>query len=255
MENESTGVIVKTFKVLEAFLIEQNGDIGISQLASLTGLKVSTVHRITSVLVAGGYLRQLGKRGKYTLGLKFIDFGNAIKRNLRIKDIVMPIMENLRTATGESVNLAIRDQDNVVYVEHVDSKQTLRTFTEAGNRAPLHCTGVGKIFLASMREEERIILSKKLFTRFTDNTITDFREMEKELSIIRREGIAIDNGEMDIGVRCIAAPVKDSDARVIAALSISGPYTRLNNKRVEELKPLVRGYALEISRTLGYTAE
>lgn len=255
MEKKSSGVIIKTCEVLEAFLKEKETEIGISHLASLTGLRVSTVHRIASTLVGKGYLKQMGKRGKYTLGLKFLEFNNVINRNMRIRDIALPMLEELRMATGESANLAILDHDNVVYIEHVSSNQTLRTFTEVGNRAPLHCTGVGKIFLANMKEEKRSLLSKKPFTRHTYNTITDFRELEKELSNIKQEGVAIDNGEMDIDVRCIAAPIKDKDGDVITALSISGPYARLNNKRVEELKPLVKSYGLEISRTLGYTAE
>jgi IclR family KDG regulon transcriptional repressor len=255
MEKETTGVIIKTLEVLEAFLKERETEIGISNLANLTGLKISTVHRIATILVSKGYLKQLGKRGKYTLGLKFLEFNNAIKRNLRIRDIARPVMERLRIITGESANLAISGQDNVVYIEHVDSNQTLRTFTQVGNRAPLYCTGVGKIFLANMKEEQRALLAEKSFTRYTDNTITDLKELEKELYNVRKEDIAMDNGEMEIGVRCIAAPIRSADGEVIAALSISGPYTRLNNNRIEELKPLVRNHALEISRILGYFAE
>jgi IclR family KDG regulon transcriptional repressor len=201
MEKESSGVIIKTLEVLEAFLRERETEIGISNLANLTGLKISTVHRIASILVSKDYLKRLGKRGKYTLGLKFLEFNNAIKRNLRIRDIARPVMERLRIITGESVNLAIPDQDNVVYIEHVDSNQTLRTFTQVGSRAPLYCTGVGKIFLANMKEEQRALLAEKSFTRYTDNTITDLSELEKELYNVRKEDIAMDNGEMEIALQ------------------------------------------------------
>jgi IclR family transcriptional regulator, KDG regulon repressor len=255
MENESSGAILKTLDILEIFLKEQETEIGISKLADLTGLKVSTAHRIASLLVEKGYLSQQGKRGKYALGLKFLEFNGALNRNMRIRDIALPILEKLRMATGESANLATLDHNDVVYVEHVDSNQTLRTFTQVGNRAPLYCTCVGKVFLASMNLEERGFLKNESFSRFTDNTLADLEELEKELSVIKREGVAVDNGEMDIGVRCIASPVKDSGGKVIAAISISGPYTRLNTKRVEELKPLVRSYGLELSKSLGYNGQ
>ncbi len=102
--------------------------------------------------------------------------------------------------SGESVNLAILDRNEVVYIEHIDSNQTLRTFTAIGNRAPLYCTGVGKVFLAYMNKNDLQFLTHQPFTGYTDNTITDFTELTKELSSIQREGVAIDNGEMD--TRC-----------------------------------------------------
>ncbi len=98
-------------------------------------------------------------------------------------------------------------------------------------------------------------MSHQPFTGYTDNTITDFTELTKELSSIQREGVAIDNGEMDSGVRCIAAPIKNSEGKVAASISTSGPYTRLNAKRVEELKPLIRNAGLEISRAMGYRGD
>lgn len=253
MENESPGAITKTLEVLEIFLRETESAVGISEIAKLSGLKVSTAHRIASILVDKGYLNQQGKRAKYSLGLKFLEFNNVLKRNLKISDIALPHLEKLRVSSGESCNMAILDKNEVVYIEHIECNQTLRTFTVVGNRAPLYCTGVGKIFMAYMTAAERRALLKKPLVRFTDNTVTEFAELEKEISIIKRENVATDNGAMDIGVRCIAAPVKDSNGEVVAAISVSGPFTRLNNRRIEELKPLVKTCGLEISRAIGYT--
>ena len=253
MEKESTGAIIKALRILEAFLKEQDGEIGISKLSDLTGLKVSTVHRIASILVDNGYLIQRENRAKYSIGLKPLAFYRALNRNLKIKEVALPSLEKLRLVSGESANLAILDSDEAVYIEHIESNQTLRAFTEVGNRAPLHCTGVGKIFLAFMREQQlRDFITNNSLFRLTDNSITDYDELEKELSIIKRDGVAIDNGEMEIGVRCIAAPVMDSNGNVIAAMSISGPFTRLNSTRVEELKPVVKSAAMETSKAMGY---
>jgi len=253
MEKESTGAIIKALQILEAFLREQDSEIGISRLADLTGLKVSTVHRIASILVDKGYIKQRENRAKYSLGLKHLEFYKALNKNLKIKEIALPSLEKLRIVSGESANLAVLDSNDAVYIEHIESNQTLRAFTEVGNRAPLHCTGVGKIFLAYMSKQQLYnFFSNKSLIRLTDNTITDSDELAKELSIIQRDGVALDNGEMDIGVRCIASPVMDSNGNVIAAMSISGPYTRLNSKRAEELKPVVKSAAIEASKAMGY---
>jgi IclR family transcriptional regulator, KDG regulon repressor len=252
MENETSNAITKAFDILELFLNKANDEIGISEMAQLSGLKVSTAHRIAVLLVEKGYLTQSGKRGKYSLGLKFIEFGSALERTMKIRDIAFPHLEKLRVSSGEACNLAIRDKNEVVYIEHFECNQTLRTFTEVGNRAPMYCTGVGKLFLAQMSEEDRRAHFQKPRIRYTDNTLTDQSDLEKEISIIQGEGVALDNGEMDIGVRCIAAPVKDAKNNIIAAISVSGPFTRLNSKRIEELKPLVKNCGLEISRAFGY---
>ncbi len=104
-----------------------------------------------------------------------------------------------------------------------------------------------------MNEEKFKALTERPFSRFTDTTITNQEDLKKELQIVKREGVAVDNGEMETGVRCIAAPITDSTGNVVAAVSVSGPYLRLSNVRVEELKPLVKETALEISKIIGYT--
>ena len=252
MKNISPRVIAKALDILELFL-KQEKEIGISELADLTGFNVSTTHRIVSALVNRRYLKQQGKRGKYSLGLKFLEFYSALKKTLKIRDVAFPFIQKLHTISGESVNLAILESNCAVYIEHVESSQFLRTFAEVGNRVPLHCTGIGKVFLAYMSEEELSFLTTESLHRYTDNTITDFNELKKELLVVRREGVAVDNGEYDIGIRCVASPVRDMSGNVIAAISTSGPHTRLNAERLEELKTLIKSYGLEISRATGYT--
>jgi IclR family transcriptional regulator, KDG regulon repressor len=252
VKNELSGVTNKIMNILEIFLKHER-PLSISEMASLTGLNVSTAHRIASTLVDYDYLRQDGKRGKYTIGLKFLKFNNVLAKNFTIKDIALPFLEKLQAMSGESANLAIMDKNEIVYIEHIEASYSLRTFTAVGNRAPLYCTGVGKIFLANMSEEQLASALGKPLTRYTDNTITDIEEMKKELSVIKREGISIDKGEMENGVRCIASPIFDSNNNVIAAISISGPYLRLTNTRVDDLKNLVKENALEISRIIGYS--
>lgn len=247
----SSSVVIKTIHILDVFAQASN-PLGVTELAELTGINVSTAYRIASELANHGYLRKAGERGKYSLGLKFIKFSRMINNTFQIKEISLPFMKKLSAMCGESCNLAVLDGGNVVYIEHIESNHTLRTFTALGNRVPLYCTGVGKVFCAYMDEEILFGLLKGPLSRFTESTITDYIALEKELRTIRQEGVALDNGEMDVDVRCIAAPIFDATDKVVAAVSISGPYTRLLPERIEELKPQVKKYSMEISRKMGY---
>lgn len=243
----------KAFDLLEVFL-KHEGELGISQLANLSKLNVSTAYRLASTLVKRGYLDRRSDRAKYSLGLKFLEFSSAVSKRVRVREMALPFLKRLNEVVNESVNLAVLDRGEAIYIEHIESSHGLRMFTKVGNRVPLHCTGVGKIFLAYMTEEdlEESVGSKGLFCRRTQNAIKDFTELKRELSVIRRDGIAIDNEEMEVGVKCVAAPVRDVSGNVVAAISVSGPSARLTNRRVEELKLLIKSCGLEISRAIGY---
>jgi IclR family transcriptional regulator, KDG regulon repressor len=242
--------IAKAFDILEIFL-KKPGEYGIVELASVCGLSISTTHRIVAILVKRGFLNQKEKRGKYTLGFKLLEYSAKIKGTVKIRDIVLPFLQSLAEELGESVNLAIQDNDSAIYIDHIESNKTLRTFTAEGNRVPLHCTGVGKVFLAYLKEDEARSLVKSM-PRFTDNTIDSMPRLLAELKTIKTEGLAIDNGEMEIGVRCVAAPIIDWDGNVAAAISVSVPSARLNDANMSALKTTVRKYASQISRTLGH---
>lgn len=247
--------VEKALDILEVFL-KQEGEMGIAALANLSRLNISTAHRITSTLVKRGYLNQRQKREKYYLGPRLLEFGSIVKRRMKIREVAFPFLQELNKVADESINLAILDANEAVYIEQIESNHNLRIFTEVGNRVPLHCTGVGKVFLAHMGEVEveRFLNSKDL-PYYTKNTITDFSQLKKQLLIVRREGVAEDNEEMEVGVRCVASSVKDCDGNVVAAISVSGPSARLSGKKVAELKLLVKRYGLEISRAMGYKGE
>jgi len=247
--------VEKAFDILEVFL-KQEGEMGIAALANLSRLNISTAHRITSTLVKRGYLNQRQKRGKYYLGPRLLEFGSIVKRRMKIRDRALPFLQELNKMVDESINLAILDANEAVYIEQIESNHNLRIFTEVGNRVPLHCTGVGKVFLAHMGEAEvERFLNSKALPYYTENTITDFSQLKKQLLIVRREGIAEDDEEMEVGVKCVASSVKDCDGIVVAAISVSGPSARLSGKKVAELKLLVKRCGWEISRAMGYRGE
>ena len=246
--------IQKAIDVLEIFL--DTDEIRLADLASLTGMNVSTAHRVVTSLVKRGYLVQRQKRQKYSLGTKILQFSHVLSKRMKIKDVAFPILDGLNKVVGESVNIAILDRNEAVYIEHIESKQDLRIFTQVGNRVPLHCTGVGKVFLAYMNDEElEKALNGKGLPAYTQKTVTDATKLKQDLAVVRQEGIGTDDEEREIGVKCIASPIKNDIGSIIAALSVSGPSARLSSKRIREMKPLIRSCALEISRAMGYQAE
>jgi len=245
--------INRAFDLLEAFL-KAKGEIGIVELAALSGLSVGVAHRIATALIKRGYLKQTSKRGKYSLSPKVLQFSKAIKQSFNIEDSAYPFMIELNEASGETVNLAILDDYEAVGIESIDSKEDLRFSITIGRRMPLHSTAVGKIFLAFMTDEEQLaFLNNKELSRYTAKTTTDFNALKNELIAIKQEGVAMDNEENGLGVSCIGAPIKARDGKVLAAISMSVPSVRFTTDRIPELKSLVRNCARQISQAMGET--
>lgn len=245
----------KTVDMLEVFLKQKDG-IGIVELANSSGLNVSTAHRIASTLVKRGFLSQPRRGERYSLSPKLLQFSSIIRQRMKIGDVALPYLYKLNKIIDENVNLAILDVDATVFIEVVESSHYLRTFPQLGANEPLHCTAVGKVFLTHMRDEElERYLNSKGLPYYTENTIRDVSKLKQELSIIKREGTAIDNEEFLPGVKCVASPIKDVDGDVVAAVSISAPSARLDSERVQELKSLVKSCGLEISQAIGYSGE
>lgn len=241
----------KAIDVLEAFL-KHESEMGITELARLSRLNISTVYRITSVLVRRGYLSQRQKRGKYFIAPKLLEFSNVIRKQMNIGNVAFPFLDKLHEVTNESINLAILDGSETVCIEQIESNQSLRIMTKVGTRFPLYCTGVGKVFLAYMgeKEVERYVRSKGL-PHHTENTITELTKLKEELATIRQEGVAVDNEEFELGIKCIGAPIFDGTGNVVASFIVSGPSVRLNSSRIEEIKLLIKHCSSEISRALG----
>lgn len=248
-KKSSSGAIFKVLHIFDVFS-QTDKPVGVTELSKLTHLNISTVHRIANILAEHGYLQK--EKNKYTIGLQFLKFNRILMNKLNVRDVAYPYMEKLRTVSGESTNLAILDGSEAVYIEHIDSNYLLRTFTALGSRVPLYCTGVGKVLCAHMDEEALYRLMPRPLSRFTENTITDFMQLVKEINKVKIEGVALDNGEMDVNIRCIASPIMDSTGKIIAAVSISGPFTRISEPRIEELKQFVKKYAMQISSAMGY---
>jgi DNA-binding IclR family transcriptional regulator len=252
---EKRGSLISGLAILEAFL-NSSGELSLSELAKATGLTMSTVHRIISILMKKDYVQQPHKRGKYSLTLKFVQFANTVNTRIRIREIARPFMSKLRELANESVNLAIWDESKTVYTDIVTSNHSLQVSPGIESDASLYNTGAGKIMLASMNDKDLDkFLANAVLRRDTPNTITDVNMLKKHLLIIRQDGVAFDDEERELGVGNVAAPIKNASGIVVGALGILGPTVRLNRERMMALAPLVKDYALEISRAIGYKGQ
>jgi IclR family acetate operon transcriptional repressor len=212
----------RAFLLLE-LMAEDGGEVALSRLAVDSGLPLSTIHRLVRTLVARGYVRQLPSR-RYVLGPRLIHLGESSSRTLGTW--ARPHLGTLVDATGETANLAMLDGDRVVYVAQVPSRHSMRMFTEVGRRVHLHCTGVGKVLLAQLPPATaRELLVRGGMPRRTPLTVTNPDELMAQLPQIAEQGYALDDGEQETGVRCVAVPVPGGP--LMTAISVSGPEGRV----------------------------
>jgi IclR family transcriptional regulator, acetate operon repressor len=211
------------------------GEMALSEIASTSGVPMPTVYRLARTLVDRGYMRQLPNR-RYALGSRLIPLGEVA--GAMLGTWARPCLESLVAELGESANLAALDGDRAVYVGQVPSTHSMRMFTEVGRRVYLHCTGVGKALLSLLPDDEaRALVTRAGMPAQTPHTITDPDDLVTALHRIRRDGHAVDEGEQEVGVRCVAVPIDGAPSRM--AVSVSGPATRMTPALVDRAVPLL----------------
>jgi IclR family transcriptional regulator, acetate operon repressor len=237
--------IERAFDLLE-MLADAGGALGLSELASQSGLPLPTVHRLMRTLVNRGYVRQETSR-RYTLGSRLIRLGETSSRMLGTW--LRPFLAQLVRETGETANLAMLDGDEVVYLAQVPSPHSMRMFTEPGRRVRPHCTAVGKALLAQLPPADaRAVLEQAGMPACTPSTITDPDLLLAHLAVIAKQGYAVDEGEQEVGVRCFAVAIPDAPSAL--AISTSGPQARMTDEAAARIVPALTGAAAEISRTI-----
>jgi DNA-binding IclR family transcriptional regulator len=242
-------VIERMMKLLDV-LSYYHDPVSLKQLALETGLHPSTAHRILAAMAATGFAER-AEPGTYRLGIRLLELGNVVKSRINIRDSALPPMQALHQKIGESVNLGVRQGDEIVYVERTSSgRSSVRVVHLVGARALLHVTAAGKLYLAEDdREQLRDYARRTGLPGLTPHSITALPALEKEIERVRRHGIAYDNEEIEQGLRCIAAPVRDDSGELVAGLSVSAPADRYNPDWI----PLLRATADAISATIGYS--
>lgn len=236
-------------------LSEYPEGIQISRLAEQVGLTKSTIHRLLTTLASMNYVVKEEETDKYKLGLQILFLSRNMLNNSNIISIAKPYLEKLSQDVNETVHLCIEDRGEVIYVDKIESNQTIRMYSRIGSRAPMYCTAVGKILLSGKNSDDfNEIVSSISFIPKTATTITSKEAFIEEIDQVKQQGFALDNSENEESLRCIAAPIFDHRGKIIASFSISGPANRVTMDLVDErLIELVKQYSNAISRNLGYT--
>jgi IclR family transcriptional regulator, KDG regulon repressor len=225
------------------------------QVASLSRLPVSTVHRFLANLVAAGFLNR-DTEGNHCLGIACFSIGQAAAGQLDIRRLSLPYLRELNQQTRETIHLTVRHGLSAVYVEKLDSPEPLRIYSRIGASVPLYCTAVGKVLLAFMSPEEQDrVLPQLDLKRLTPNSVGNLQELKTELYRVRKNGFASDLEEHELHIRCVAAPIWDHTGAVQSSLSITAPAFRMPVTRLRQMAPLIQAAGLKISAELGYQSD
>lgn len=225
----------RLFQTME--VLASSGPIGLMELAGTLDLNKSTVHRILNSLIYMGYVKQNPETSKYSLSFKIWDLANQLLTQTDIVDIARPHLKELVAKCGETVHLVQIDGLKAVYIDKVESyTNSVRLVSKVGKSIPLYCSGVGKALLAEMNlDTAKDIWDRSDIKELTEHTITDFDALKERLAQVREQGYALDDEENELGVRCIAACIKDYKGKPKYAFSISAPVNRMSDERIAEL--------------------
>ncbi|MGQ9585394.1 MAG: IclR family transcriptional regulator [Anaerolineae bacterium] len=243
----------KVLDILE-FLSEHRGAFGLPELSRSVGIPKPTLFRYMVTLEERGYVTK-NSDSKYTLGLRILQLSNSALGHMTIHEVALPHMRELLERFQETVNLAVLEGHEIVYIEILESPRAFKMSSHVGGREIPHSTSLGKAILAYLPEAqmERIIRTTGL-PRYTANTICSLPRFREELAAVRERGYAIDNEENQEGARCVGVPVFDRRGCPIAAISISGPALRFSNKEEEEMGRALLEVSAKISRQIGHVA-
>ena len=247
-------VLDRAFRILS--LLADGQPRALAEISESIELNSSTTFRLLSTLTYHRYLKRSEMTGQYQLGLACLELAQGYTSSDNLREVALPELEALRDETKETVHLVVLDRMQVVYIEKIPGLHAIGLMSSGvGRHAPAYCTGVGKALLAYQKEEQvRDYYQGKGLHRFTSTTITDMNDLMEQLEQVRSQGYALDHGEHEDEVRCVATPIFDMDGKAVAAISISGPALRMDP--IEENRPMIDkacATAMRISNKLGYT--
>lgn len=215
--------VVKVFAILE--ILAEHEKLGVSELSEITGFGKSTTHRMLNTLKYLNYVDQDPETDDYFVSIKLYELGNKVANKIPIKKIARPHLENLFNRINETVNLGILDNQSVIYLDKIVSKEPLRIELDIGLKVPIYSSALGKTLAAFNYD---IDIENIKYVKYTANTISSYEEFNKELEKIRKQGYAFDNEEYIKGLVCIAVPILNSNQEAVASVSISLPAARLD---------------------------
>ena len=243
--------VKKALAILD--LLSDRNSRSLSEISKALALPKSTVHSLLETLTSARVLERDVESGSYSLGIRLIELGYCAQTGLDLVRIAAPFLKGLNVRFDETVHLTVLDNDEVLYIDCIESQRRLRTYSVIGVRAPLHCTSVGKAILAFLDDGEiRRIIAERGLPGFTENTITTEVRLWEEIAHIRKQGYAIDDREHEDHLRCIGAPIFNARGEVFASMSLSGPAERNTLERLESMVSALLEATGEISHRLGF---
>jgi IclR family transcriptional regulator, KDG regulon repressor len=240
-------IVTKACQLLELFL-DHGDELSLEELARFSQLNKATTRRIAVALMENGFIKQTHKRGKYSLGMRFLDYSGLIKKNNRVMNAASPYLIKLSQTINESVGLALWDGMKAAVVQYFHANHLLKVVPDEGTRVSMYNSAIGKAILAQFKEDEIDRYLHEPFQQFTPNTISSPAELKNHLRIVRKEGVAYDDEEFAEGVRSVGVVIKTRSGELVGAINIMGPSVRLSRERLREMVPLLKNCALDISK-------
>ena len=244
--------VANSIRLLKAFT-DDEFELGVSSLAKRLGLAKSTVHRLASTLIKDDMLEQDKQTGKYRLGLALFELGARVRRKMNVFNEAQFALKDLVEKTEETAHLTVLDHASVMFLYKFESRQAIRMKSILGARVPAHCSADGKAILAYQTKERIESIAVNGLAALTAKTITSVEQLMVDLAQVRARGYALDDEETEVGLRAIAAPIRDHTGEVVAAISIAGPIQRMTKKVVLSHAPKVVAAADAISARLGHS--
>lgn len=256
-ENQYTiETLLRGLDILNLFTRE-TPSLTLTEITNKTGLNKATVFRFVSTLEQANYLMRDPETKRYTPGTKVLQLGFAAISSLELRQVARPYLEELSQQVGETVSLSILDGMEVIYIDRVRNRQIVGVVLGLGSRLPAHCTSMGKAMLANLYPEELRVRLKQIGLKpCTPKSLIDTGALNSELEGIRQQGFAINDEELEIGLRAVAAPIWDSSNHVCGAINITGSAAMISMERlIKDLAPEVKETASRISLALGHTQQ
>ncbi|WP_183652350.1 IclR family transcriptional regulator [Brucella daejeonensis] len=246
----SVQVLDRSLKLLA--LIAENDGSTLTDLSEASGMAPSTVHRLLSSLANHGMVTHDLETGDWVIGVKAFEIGNAFRRFRKLGTLARPYLKQLMETSGETANIGVEDDGDVVFISQIESHAPMRAFFRPGRRGPIHASGIGKAILSTWSDTQIAhALRGKALEHFTPHTLDTLPVLLKDIQATRVRGWSIDDEEHTLGMCCIAAPIFNEYGEAIAGISVSGPAVRLPKKAWDELGPMIRSTADELTRAIG----
>jgi IclR family transcriptional regulator, KDG regulon repressor len=244
-------VLERAVDILQV-LADDSRELSAGEVAERLSLHKSTIHRLLMVLDSHRLIRRNAETGRYALGLRLFEFGSRAVKDLRLREQAQPYLEQLSHETGETAHVCVLDRGEMVSVAYADGPRSLRIPATVGRRTAAYCSAVGKATLAFLPEAllEQVLASQTLRAR-TDKTLVTRAALMADLRQVRMRGYAVDDEEIEKGLRCVGSPVWNYSGNVVAAISVAGPAFRITKSRVPSIARAVMAVTGRLSAELG----